>query len=418
MKVQTPFVVLSTSKESINKLFKEGITSKSLLDIAKKSEDLVLFDSVSNNSFISLRQKFGKNSNGSIELKLIDVPGDFEAKIFKAGIDNQLSVIESAASEIGDLTGSLTTQRIQDVGPDLPPQLTITQSDPYKVSREKVIKEAVNYRQKIKNNFQNSVFYIGYGFGTNVQYWNGPQLVYLTNAELDIASSKVITLRLQPIINAISTTNPLNDNFKKNTRPDIKGLRFQVVGKSGPIDMSNWDLPNKEIYSSPFLKNTNKQQIKSIFPKVDLHILICDVIRDYIKTVTQSDRVIVLLPDLNVLLSDLVKSFEGSNFPALPSSRFLASIRKVVEYLGMDFSMEPTLNTNQAKPAVTGQKAQAEMKDTAGGAIGADKNPIGKREDHYSRYTRYVKINKTYTENDLIDFKEILSKFIFYSLRK
>jgi hypothetical protein len=139
MKVQTPFVVLSTSKESINKLFKEGITSKSLLDIAKKSEDLVLFDSVSNNSFISLRQKFGKNSNGSIELKLIDVPGDFEAKIFKAGIDNQLSVIESAKNDIGSLTKPKFVMSFEN-DETSEPQVTIEKE----LSREKVIKEAVN----------------------------------------------------------------------------------------------------------------------------------------------------------------------------------------------------------------------------------------------------------------------------------
>ena len=352
MKVQTPFVVLSLSEEGIKDFFSAISSSRNLFSVAKQFKDVFLFDSVSNRSFVSLNQKFGSNSGGMIELKLIDVPGDFEKRFFKSGIDQLIRIAENTELD--------STKDGKNRKPGQFKEFT---------EEEVVASEIINYAKKVRNNFSASVVYIAYGFGTNKEYWNGPIQVQLADASLDIGSSKLITLKLQPVLKQLSTINPANTLFKKYSRPDTRGMPLVWEGVSDLIDMSQYSKPRNlynYLYNSSFLKNT--VQIDDLGPgnlsKIDLHLLICDTIRSYLKKVCETDRVIVLLPNLNVILSDLVNPFNDANFYPGGEVAFLETLDKVLKTLGMSLKLESSTgspaDTTFGKVAIIGEMANKE----------------------------------------------------------
>lgn len=343
MKVQTPFVVVSLSEEGITSFIQSVSSSKSLYSLSQEFDDVFLFDSVSNRSFISLNQKFGANSGGMIELKLIDVPGEFEKLFFKSGIDNLIRISENY--EIGDVTDS------RDI-----------------LVPEKLISEQIDYAKKLKNNFSTSILYIAYGVGSNLSYWNGPSMVQLVDAELDIDSSKIITLKLQPISRQLSTTNITNPLFKGSAKLNTGNFKSVYEGTSAQLDLKKYN--GSDFYNSPFLNNTkySRELGPDILYRIDLHLLICDTIRSYLKQACETDRVIVLLPDLNKLLSDLVLSKIKTNYVDYSESIFLEVLEGVLKSIGINLKLIASQG-NSSKVAtgdiaVIGEQAHIEESDT------------------------------------------------------
>lgn len=384
MKVQTPFVVLSLTENGIRDFLFEISSSRNLFSVAEQFKDVFLFDSVSNRSFVSLNQKFGANSGGMIELKLIDVPGDFEKRFFKSGLDQLIRIAEN--TELDSTINSSASTAID---------LT---TDP-----EKLITEQINYAKKVRNNFSASVLYIAYGFGTNKEYWNGPSQVQLVDASLDIGSSKLITLKLQPVLKQLSTTNLANSLFKKYSMPDTKGMSLVGEGVSDIIDMSQYS-KGTGLHNSSFLKNTAKidEPGPGSLSKIDLHLLICDTIRSYLKQVCETDRVIVLLPNLNVILSDLVNSLSDTNYYPGSEVAFLEILEKVLKTLGMSLKLE----SSEGSPSVAAFGQVAIIGEMT--AKEESKNPLEALENHFKKWKRKASIRYEITKDSMVDFKKPL----------
>jgi len=407
MKVQTPLVVLSYSRQAILDFFSNANGYGSINKAAKETNDVFLLDSA-NSGFISLRQKLGRNSLGLIELKVLDIPGNLEERLFRRGLNGALKLSKDL-----DLNLSPKSSAFEDFtwNPSKPSNPNFIQ--------EEVVEAFENYADQFRKNYKGDSIYIAFGSGKNINWWNGPYETALVKAELDITSSKIVTLFLQPNAISLSTVNPANF-LREKARLDTKGNKLEIIGKSGLIDLEKFDKSNS-VYDSPFLSNKDKnnglssrvssQFLKSIDPKVisflskiDLHILVCDVIRSYLRTATNSDRVIVLLPNLNEILSEMIVSLYESNYvKKLPVSRFYKILRKILEILCISLVARNIkiydLITRPTK-ALVEELAINEMNDSD-----FPKNFVGKLQDHFSRYKYIAKIKQSFRPDEIIDYK-------------
>ena len=306
--IPTAFVVVSFSKPAMDKLFSTGATFKDLLKEAKENDEVFLFNNQGNANFIKLEHSYGKQN--TLKLELIDPQQEFEQRI----ITNSLV----------DLAGAYLNpdQRVDDPAFDFGDQIE------YKKQIEESREFFKDYTDKLRGKFGRFQLLVAYGVGENLASWSGPHITEIVNVDISIKGSRKFALTLQPL------GSNLNSNERRLTGRDtidlnLEGLRSVVKGNSSPLNFYDYFMyleKGKErsgrIYSpwlgDPDLSNypskikaLQEDGATELLKEIDIHLLITECMRRFIRKATGVTNVIVLFPDLNKLLIDYIK--EASN---------------------------------------------------------------------------------------------------------
>lgn len=296
MKVQTGYVVLSLNKDSITQFITKAKTSKSFYKAAQGIDDLFIFDTAGNSNLISLRQKFGNGHAATIELKVLDVEDALQKRIINAGAD---ALVQSIATADVDSTISFKSDKeIDDIRRRSKLGLLDGDLSLSSFVRRDVLEDRLqDFLNQVETKQSNANLYITYGVGSNISYWNPPSEYVLIKANIDVNSAKVLTLVLQPLFNKLENLGSLS--FQKGAIVNLKGNTLEVRGESKPF---GYDLENKN-------KDKPKKYIN--YSGREIHPIIRDTIKDYVRKATKENNVIVLLPDLDVILSDYIESVKN-----------------------------------------------------------------------------------------------------------
>ena len=300
MSVQTANVIVATSKEAIQKLFSLGNISKNLIDEISTDGDILLFNKQSNPNFISFKHGFGLNTDQTATLTFIDPDNEFE----KRYIEN----------------------------------------------------EPININTKTK------YFYLAYGIGSNLDSWAGPLRFTLVGADYTIDGSKKITLKLAPSPNTLDFTGPFSElvdfnlfgntlNIKgksKQIRTDkivSKGIKEKVYspfdhgikkGSTYPYELANFEKALNSLQEDTAGINFYKE--------LDFHNLVVDAFREFLKSIFNTNNVIVLLPNLNLLCAPRLKKIFDANFQNNPllSDSLPAFLNSIISMLTCNWETQDT----------------------------------------------------------------------------
>ena len=166
--------------------------------------------------------------------------------------------------------------------------------------------------------------YVAYGVGDNLDLWSGPHVMTLKNVDISHAGSKRFTLTLVPQIRTLDFTGR-RGLYTEGATLDLEGLTYEVEANSENLDFYNVFTGSQDpIYQSPLLKASEYaaeaqaarkgqedalsdavaegyKYAAAVLEKIDIHILVTDIIKDYIRKCLGNSNVIVLIPDLNKL---------------------------------------------------------------------------------------------------------------------
>ena len=265
MNVPTANVIVSTKKDALNdflRLLSEGKSIPSIIDALTPQfePDELLFSNYNNPNFISFEMAT-MPSDMEAKLEFIDPKNEFEDSFF-------------------------STENIYDSVLDLFREGSrITSED-------------------IKSRIQKRDFYIAFGTGDSIESWSGVQKMFLSSATISPGKSKRISLKF------LSQPRPLQKDRRVGRYGDILdinfvGVEYDCEGYSDRIDFYNEFKTGGQIYGG--------QNVEGSRPKVDLHAIIVSTLRDYLKKATNGANVIVVLPDINKLISSEYENIKAKN---------------------------------------------------------------------------------------------------------
>jgi hypothetical protein len=323
-------IAIAFSREAINKFFLSENGIPSIIKDAEEDSDLVLFNNVSNPNFISLTHNF-KGEKTEIKLEFIDPNSEFEKRLITGNISELLSSVFK-----NEAPGSYHPTETAEV--EKAKQGTEEYSNFYNAYMKAMIEKAGETR-----------LYIAYGVGENTDYWAGPLICTLQSINITIKGNRKFTMTLVPIEHGLGPDNRTG-LFTNQAHLNLEGLSYIIKGKSAVFDFANllqgtvddslfWiDDQRPRVYQSELYdlgavpdgvdkglaKETEQQRSAQFLARsqtaaakltqdLDFHLIITDVIRDYIRKVTRNPNVIVLLPDLNVILADFIQETANNN---------------------------------------------------------------------------------------------------------
>ena len=302
MKVPTANIVVAFNKETMQRLFSEGATYKSLVaELSEGNEDALLFNNVANPNFISFEHSQGLGGGMKMVLSFIDPKDEFESRYFKGAL-NPAKLIQGYSNPEAEKTKGFITDKPDDV---------VQSQSSY--SKEYV----AQYKQELQKSIGERQIYVAYGTGNNLNLWSGPHRTILTNADLTLKGTKKITLTLTPTENAFDI-GQRRGAYNEVANLNLQGLKIRYAGQSQEIEF----LENKTYDPLKYLdiqeqgKNLIKtyqdevqkalsdggfKDLSSKIQKFDFHTMVVDAIRSYVQQATSNKNVIVLLPDLNLI---------------------------------------------------------------------------------------------------------------------
>ena len=318
--IPTPYVFIAFDKRAIDDLFNgsKGLQTEDLItEYSGPTKDYLLFSGTSNPNFISLEHSLNAGSDAfSIKIQLIDPEGIFEERLIGASFYPQSFAhhLHPAKSRPGDkftynVKGNPFIQN--------PGNTAITKN----IYDNKTQTERVDYYTKEFVARNKRIYYVAYGVGTNLNTWAGPFACEAIKIDVDVAEFKKITLNLTPLPNELSLqgkTFSTGGDYVFN----YYGATRLIKGSSKKFSFNEFSTADSpEVYKST-LKNTNftndikvdtnfsitdeekklLQKINNAVTQVDIHNVICDCIKSYIRQATGRDNVLVVLPNLNYLL--------------------------------------------------------------------------------------------------------------------
>ena len=293
MKVPTSNVVVSFSRDTIEELFAKGSTYKNLLKKIQKTEDTLLFTGTNNPNFLSFEHSLNLGPDGPVMiLTLIDPKHEFESRFMNANIlDNVAGMFTENGSQ--DCIGN--TDEVHWNGAT---QLSIEDVD---VNTFKKL-----FQHKVRNRF----IYFAYGSGDNLDTWAGPHVMVLVACDITYEGVKKFTLKFAPFtsyLNALGRRGAYNEVVDL----DLEGLTMEVGGRSRFL---NFEDPSLPVYlpdisysvegQTEILTQLDLVDLADALEKIDFHVMVVDVIRNYIQKALQTKNVIVLLPNLNYICSE------------------------------------------------------------------------------------------------------------------
>ena len=236
----------------------------------------------------------------NMRIKLVDPSRQFEKRILAQNVGEDL------ASYAINYTGEAAHRK-----PDPNYQHKIQNADSLmkKLNElvppqgQEIIAKEVERLEKVKTENNTKVLYVMYGLGSNPHSWSGPHAMTLSWAELlPEQGSRQIRLNLAGIPNSVSPTHRKN-SYGKDTSMDSSNLLISGFSKRFEGVFSRSFSPTKSEPRGIGIEEFSLVQEFSQF--VDLHLVVTDVIKDFVAKATGNPSVIVLLPNLNFILGPL-----------------------------------------------------------------------------------------------------------------
>ena len=274
-RIPTANVLVSFTKEPLEKLFSTGKLSKNLIDDLS-DEGLLLFDAQSNPNFIEFSHSWGLAGGNEMKLTFIDPQSAFEKRYLSD------SLLENVAA--------VSTKNPKNTDPI---QALQNQAQKRELDSDGGDQWYSEYKKKYEEYYGNKNIYVAYGSGRNFETWAGPFLMKLTGATITVKGPKKITLQLTPTASPLQITNR-RGAYGEIVDLDLKGLMMSCNGHSKPIEFKNIK-EGGEVYEVD-----KPDKIENI----DFHSIVVDTIRNYIYKATGNSNVIVLLPNINQICSE------------------------------------------------------------------------------------------------------------------
>ena len=258
MKVVTANIIISTSEDAMTRFFATGTSAKNLIEEIQNNEDVLLFNNQANPNFISFKHSFGVESDDQVmTLQFIDPNNEFERRFLE---------------------------------------------------------------NKIEISNKRRFFYIAYGLGDKLESWSGPHKMLLYDADFSLDGERKVTIKLTP---QLASLKP------REVSPAVfAGIETTTLGLSQPINFKKiiGDDANKKIYSPvdykiekggqySFYKDIQNKlvgELSSFFEEVDFHYLVLDAFREYLKSALNTNNVVLLFPNLNILCAKLIAQMQAT----------------------------------------------------------------------------------------------------------
>jgi hypothetical protein len=315
MTAPTANVLVTNNKDALNDFLRrmaEGTPIPNLLDELNSGSgpDATLFSNYNNPNFISF-ETATMGSDLETKLEFIDPKNEFEDMFF-------------ATENIYDSVLDMFREKNRFGGGD-----AITSED---------IKSRIQFRE----------FYFAFGVGDSIESWSGVQKMFLSSATISPTKSKKITLKF------LSQPRPLQKDMRVGLYGDPLDINFLGVEYDCEGYSENIDFYNNYKFGGPIYAPIAAQ--KDVL--VDLHAIVVDTIRDYLKKATNGANVIVVFPDLNKLcesyLAGVMRDYESSAQPD-PVETLKISLNNLLSQInmGIDVSTDPgrSIDTRTAAPA-------------------------------------------------------------------
>ena len=285
MTVPTANVLVSTNKEALQDVLLKLASGKrinNLISEINAGDDLALFSNKANPHFISFRHSFNQ-SKPVINLEFLDPEGDFEYRFLseKSVWDTLFNFIKSPGR--GKILKNVIDKRAEYEGKRSRSELG-----------DNVYADSV--AKKLEKIVEDKSLYVAYGVGDNIKYWSNVHRTTLTGLTFDIQASRKFNLELAVV------SQPLKKELRTGVRGqpadlDTLGLDFACEGYSQKFSLYEYYADGRNLYCP---------ERWPVYAPVDYHLLISDVIKDYVKNATGAN-VIVMLPDLNLLIGKAAK---------------------------------------------------------------------------------------------------------------
>lgn len=352
MSIPTANVIITQKKEPLNKFLEKMASGESipslLSELSGPGVDQLLFSNYNNPNFISFEHATIK---GDVETKLefIDPKNEFEERFLATSSIYDEVLEQFREQQRFGTTRDLTSENLQE-------------------------------------GLQQKIFYIAYGIGDNIDSWSGVQRMQLTGASLDVTKSRRISLRFASLPRALAKDRRVGlfgDPIDLNTM----GVEFDCDGYSDRIDFFNNFKYGRRAYGRGL-----------VGPTVDLHELITDTLRDYLKKATNGANVVVLLPDLNKLLSKNFDSYKADNTNSLtnPTDSLKIALNSILSDINIFLDgSQPDRRGIATITAATEEKVRAEG------------DPTNLLEHHY-KTTLYRSRLSSYKEEGIPDLEKPL----------
>ena len=145
--------------------------------------------------------------------------------------------------------------------------------------------------------------------GKSFDTGSGPHSLIITNLLVTISGTVVeYTLELFPSLKSFrggvgsASLKKLAGAFLAGT-PEIKGTSNLILLKNNPAYGDN--IIQKVLSNDPY---NSGRSVSNVYP-FDIHLIICDILKEYLRMVTGHSNIIVLLPDLNLYCADTILNF-------------------------------------------------------------------------------------------------------------
>jgi len=148
-----------------------------------------------------------------------------------------------------------------------------------------------------KNFFDPALFYIAFGHGTNFDTWAGPYVTKLVKADMNVTGDGIRTINLE----FVSDMGVLASTTFNDMNLDIQGYGTFITATSVPRPATTLNGGDDS--------------------GVDYHALITEAIGDYIKQVSNTKTVMVLLPDINKVYKDRIEKGRNQAKTDIENSR-------------------------------------------------------------------------------------------------
>ena len=332
--IPTASILVCFNRDVIKEILTTARVGGDVLQATRDAKDAMLFSNVGNPNFEAFEHSLGAGTNSQkMTLTIIDPKQEFEKRFLS---DN---ILRDAVGYFPPL------HREQgDIGPRAAPApLNLT---PFEIGE---------WKTYLKRLYANKFFYFAYGVGLNVDQWAGPHVMKLINADVTIQEARRITLEFAPIERSIRGQDRRGP-YGELVDIHMGGLLNTVLGRSGEIDFKEYTdggtvyerkvgseeghripagegeagdtdivdrLDEEKELLSVALTKLGKQRVAGFVETADMHLILTDLIRDYIQKATGNMNVIVLLPNINYIARDFIddayKNFETPSTTPAPA---------------------------------------------------------------------------------------------------
>ena len=322
MKVPTANIIVTYSRESMDRLFAEGATYTSLMQTltANGSDDTLMFNAESNPNFISFEHSFGLGPGMKMTLKFIDPQGTFEKRYLST------SLLKNVAG---------TMYKPKESKPGI---LSAKNSEGMKLASSDYDEAFyADLKEEYTKEFGSKEIYIAYGSGDNLDLWSGPHKTVIETVDISVKGAREITITMNPISKSLDL-NQRRGSFNEKVNLNLAGLTMRFSGESKPIVFSGKEgkggldgydtvkpydplkyLDLQTNAESAITKSRDEinqafgdlglDSLVSTLGEFDLHSIIVDTLRSYIQKATGNPNVIVLLPNINVICRKSITEF-------------------------------------------------------------------------------------------------------------